>query len=258
MNREVDLVVVGNLLIDELPGGKLEPGGAALYTCLAAARCGLRVGLHSVVGDDYPLELLERAGVQLSLHRLSGPGGRVLISYGPEGRSLQHKGPGHHAMTPQEPQPFRTKYVHVAPMPWECQVFHLSQCEEKTALLDPYPVFHREGWEQLRPLVNRLAYLVLNEEELEMELESLPSELPVLLKQGARGGYYRPTGERWAAQECELRDPTGAGDSFVAGVAAGLVRGLTRTEQFQLGAQMAAQALGAVGPWGLVEEEAGS
>lgn len=250
--REVDLAVVGNLLIDELPGGRVEPGGAALYTCLAARKCGLSVGLHSVVGEDYPLEILERARVSLSLKRLSGPGGRSLISYGPEGRSLEHRGPGHLEMSPQTPSPFRGRLIHLAPMPWDCQLYHLDCSPPSSVILDPFPPFTEQSWSDLKPLQDRLRYLLLNQEETVSDLSFLPLELPVLVKQGAEGGYCRRNGRRWAAKACEVVDLTGAGDSFAAGLAAAILRDLEPELQFELAAEMAALALSANGPWGLV------
>jgi len=238
---------VGNLLLDQFPDGRVEPGGAALFTALAARQAGLRVGLHSVVGADYPLELLRKSGVQLSLTHLEGPGGRTVIRYTENQRELTHVGPGHHAMTPQTLHPFDTRLVHIAPMPWEWQRFHLEGCAPGTALLDPYPVFSRSCWLDLEPRRKYLLYLLLNQEELEIDLEVLPEDLPALVKQGAEGGYCWRTGQRWQAVDVPVVDPTGAGDSFAAGLAAGHLAGLKSSESFALGADLAARVVTDVG-----------
>lgn len=250
----VDLVVIGNLLIDQLPGSRLEPGGAALYTCLAARLAGLSVGLHSVVGEDYPVEILERAGVALSLHKLNGPGGRSVIEYTPQGRTLRHEGPGHEVMTPRTPQPFATRLVHLAPMPWTWQLYHLQRCAAGTALLDPYPTLNDERLAQLMPLADRLRYLLVNVEELELPLEEVSDSVPCLVKEGPLGGHCRATGTRWHPPGVEVLDPTGAGDCFAGGLAAGLLAGSDLTESLARGAELAAEALTSVGPWGLVQK----
>jgi sugar/nucleoside kinase (ribokinase family) len=244
---KVDLVVVGNLLIDELPGSVIEPGGAALYSALAAVQLGVRVGLHSVVGQDYPLESLRESGVKLNLQKLNGPGGRTVIRYHEDGRRLTHVGPGHQVMTPQKPHPFRTRLVLLAPMPWEWQLYHLDSCEPETAFLDPYPTLNESRWNDLQTRLDKLRYLVLNREEMEMDLALIPEHVPVLLKEGAEGGVCRATGTRWEAEKVEALDPTGAGDSFVAGVAAGLVQGLSWEECLQQGAGVAARVIQQVG-----------
>jgi sugar/nucleoside kinase (ribokinase family) len=245
MNCEVDLVVIGNLLIDQLPDGVVEPGGAALYSALAAARSGIRVGLHSVVGHDYPLRHLRDAGVNLSLQYLKGPGGRTLIRYTERGRQLTHVGPGHEAMTPQTTHPFNTDMVILAPMPWEWQLFHLDSCEPGTGLLDPYPTLNEVRWHDLKHRLDKIRYLVLNREELEIDLELIPDHVPVLLKEGPDGG--RVKGHRWSAPKVTVVDPTGAGDSFLAGVAAGLIQGLSLDDCLKQGASMAARVIQEVG-----------
>ena len=242
-SREVDLVVIGNLLIDQLPNSVVEPGGAALYSTLAAAQLGIRVGLHSVIGQDYPLHHLTKAGVDLNLYRLNGPGGRTVIRYSEQGRQLIHAGPGHETMTPQTQHPFQTKLVVLAPMPWEWQLFHLDHCQTRTALLDPYPTLNQERWSDLESRVDKLRFLVLNREELEMELGAIPAQVPILLKEGAAGGVSRACGTRWRAPHVKVVDPTGAGDSFVAGVAAGLVRGLDLEDCLEQGACLAARVI---------------
>jgi len=239
--------VVGNLLIDELPGSVIEPGGAALYLSLAAAEAGARVGLHSVVGDDYPLEQLKRAEVQLSLQKLPSPGGRSVIEYLEHGRRLTHVGPGHEVMTPQSPHPFQAKKVLIGPMPWQWQLFHLDACEPGSAFLDPYPTLNEERWRDLAERIHKLHYLVLNAEELEMDLGGIPLETPILVKEGPRGGYHRPSGFRWTAPQVQVVDPTGAGDAFLAGVATGTVRGLSLQKCLEQGADLAAAVIQQVG-----------
>lgn len=246
--------MIGNLLIDDLPELPPLAGGAALHTALAARRCGLEVGVHSVVGEDYPVELLEEEGVHLSLKSLSGPGGRAVMRYGPQGRTLVHQGPGHLEMTPQEPHPFETRFVHLAPMPQEWQLYHLAQAAPSSATLDPYPRMTSTYWEALRPLQDRLRALLLNTEELDLEPASLAIDGTLVIKEGAAGGYTLAPPLRWQAVETKVQDQTGAGDAFAGGFVAGLVQELPLCETLKLAAERAAEAISCIGPYRKAKE----
>jgi len=60
-----DLVVVGHITLDVTAGGT-RPGGAAYYAALTAHRLGLRVGLLSSFGDDFPADALPADGIALA------------------------------------------------------------------------------------------------------------------------------------------------------------------------------------------------
>ena len=244
---KLDLVVIGNLLLDDLPHGVDIPGGAALFTALAARCCGLSVAVHSVVGEDYPLQWLLEAGIALSLVRLEGPGGRTVIRYTPEGRTLQHVGPCHRELSPQVPHPFQTKLVHIAPMPTDIQAFHLSHCAPGTALLDPYPMLDDQTWPLFHPLRDRLAALLLNEEEMRLDLDAIGDDVWAVLKQAERGGTSANPHHSWEAVPAEVVDLTGAGDAFAAGLAAGILSGAGHQAALDSGARAASWALKAVG-----------
>lgn len=248
---KVDLVVIGNLLLDDLPHGVDIPGGAALFTALAARCCGLSVAVHSVIGEDYPLQWLEETGIHLSLVRLPGPGGRTVIRYTPQGRTLRHVGPCHRELSPQKEHPFETSLVHIAPMPTDIQALHLSRCAPGTALLDPYPVFDERTWSAFYPYRDRLAALLLNEEEMRIGLEAIGDDVWAVLKQAERGGVTANPNLRWQAVAVKVVDFTGAGDAFAAGLAAGLLSGAGHQAALDWGARTAALALTAVGAEGL-------
>ncbi len=244
-----ELAVVGNLLLDELPDGSVQPGGAALYTALAARSHGISVTVFSVVGPDYPLELLEEAGVRLQVRRLKGPSGRTTISYGPTGRSLIHSGPPHVELCPEPPAPNSYRLLHIAPMPTAVQLRHLQSCRRGAALLDPYPRFDPAYRSALGAQRAALHTLLLNLEELDVALDLPGWECAVLVKEGADGGRLLG-GARWAARPCTVLDPTGAGDSFAGGYAAGLILGEAVEKAVARGARTAEVALRAVGPQG--------
>lgn len=57
MDEPVDYVAVGHVTLDQTPGGS-RPGGAAYYAAITAHRLGLRVGLLTSYGPDFPREAL--------------------------------------------------------------------------------------------------------------------------------------------------------------------------------------------------------
>ncbi len=53
----VDFVAVGHVTLDRTPRGT-RPGGAAYYAAITAHRAGLRVGLLTSLGPDFPQDAL--------------------------------------------------------------------------------------------------------------------------------------------------------------------------------------------------------
>jgi sugar/nucleoside kinase (ribokinase family) len=94
------IVLLGNLLVDDvvLPDSATpmgQAGGALMYSALAATLWSARPGLVSVVGDDYPadvLRALERRGADLSgVHALGRSGVRTWLLYEGNVRRLIHR-----------------------------------------------------------------------------------------------------------------------------------------------------------------------
>lgn len=82
-----------------------------------------------------------------------------------------------------------------------------------------------------------------------LDLESLRRRMTLLITDGPRGcKILSPDGEvQVPAEPAEERDPTGAGDCFLAGFAAGLARGLSPEGAARLGAFCGARAVEQVG-----------
>ena len=59
----VDFVAIGHVTLDRTPRGT-RPGGAAYYTAVTAHRLGLRVGLLTSFGPDFPREAIP-AGIEV-------------------------------------------------------------------------------------------------------------------------------------------------------------------------------------------------
>ncbi|MGH7386356.1 MAG: hypothetical protein ACREKG_14355, partial [Candidatus Rokuibacteriota bacterium] len=53
----MDFVAVGHVTLDQSPGG-IRPGGAAYYAAVTAHRLGLRVGLLTAFGPDFPRDAI--------------------------------------------------------------------------------------------------------------------------------------------------------------------------------------------------------
>jgi sugar/nucleoside kinase (ribokinase family) len=275
----LDLVVLGNLLVDDvvLPDGRTrmaEPGGAALYVALGAWLWGLRVGIVSVRGDEYPadaLESLASRGIALEgIRPLGRPGLRTWLLYEGVRRQIIHRldGPTHAEMSPAPgaiPTAWRdARAFHLAPMPFDVQqalVASLPSEDGPFVSLDPYVLLRPDTLAAWQGLLPRVDALFLSEDEMEL---TEPDALRVLtggrlktvvFKRGAEGGtLFDATTERlvaWPPRAAAVVDATGAGDAFAAGVLAGWLHGEPHERAIQRGIVGASFAIEGWGPAGI-------
>jgi cytidine kinase len=252
-----DVVVFGNLLLDDIvfPDGRTrmgQPGGAVLYFALGAALWGLRVGVVSVLGDDYPdaaLQALRERGIDLEGARpLGGPSLRTWLLYEGRVRRVVHRldGPSFPEASPVPadlPASWRdARLFHVAPLPVERQMALVNNLprgnEAALASLDPYLVITRDEKDKAAALAQHVDVFLLSEDEFFVPhdrrnpgpaLEWLRSRRlkQLVLKQGANGGWLRDAEgwRQWQPKAEQVVDSTGAGDSFAAGFLAGVLAG---------------------------------
>jgi sugar/nucleoside kinase (ribokinase family) len=188
MSAVPDLVLLGNFLVDDIvmeDGTTLmsEPGGAMLYMSLAASLWGIRVGVVSVAGTDYPraaLDGLRGRGVDLSGVRDYGkPGVRSWLLYEPAGRQIIHRldTAPHVEVSPMPediPVAWRSaRAFHVAPMPLESQRRIVASLpREAFVSCDPHAPLNRDTAERWRDMFDHIDAFMPSEIELDTHGDS--------------------------------------------------------------------------------------
>ncbi len=284
-----ELVLLGNLLVDDIVYADgstrmAQPGGAMLYSSLAAVLWGTSTGCVSVQGDDYPpamLETLRARGVRLDgVRRLGRNGIRTWLLYEGTLRRVIHRlgCPTHEQVSPVPddvpPSWRRARAFHLAPMPLATQaaLVHAIRAWEDPASpafvsVDPYVLVTPETLDAWRGMLAHVDAFLPSEDEMllpdaatepERVLASLASGRLrfVFSKRGDRGGVLYDAHERrlhdWPAVTPPSVEPTGAGDSFMAGFVSARLAGLTVEEALRRGSITAGFAIAGIGPAGLL------
>lgn len=282
-----DLVILGNLVVDDVvytdgSTRMAQPGGSVLYLALAARLWGLRVGVVSVAGSDYPrgtLTQLESRGIDLSGVRYLGRQGiRTWLLHEGRKRQVAHRleSPGHLEVSPDfDDIPsawLAARAFHLAPMPRTHQaelVRRLREVNESRPRplisLDPFDLLVEADLPFWGDLVGQLDRFFLSEDEvLTRDPDSTLAAwaerwegLRILRKQGDRGGIVYGDGQRWRAVSAEPVDTTGAGDSFAAAFLSAELDGQTLEEGLRRGAVTASLAISGSGPEALLAARPG-
>lgn len=252
MTASPDLVLVGNLLVDDivLAGGRTllgEPGGAVLHAALAASLWPCRVGIVSITGTDYPsdaLDTLAARGVDLAgIRPLGRPGGRAWLLHEPSARRVIHHldGPTHAEVSPT-PADIPAGWLdargfHLAPMPLASQIDLARSLRQRPdgpfVSLDPFELVRDETAAAWREPLSLVDGFFAGEDDLRLtgDDETSVTELAgerlrlLVLKRAARGGLLVDlhAGEThgWLPRADRVVDVTGAGDAFAGGFLAG-------------------------------------
>lgn len=286
MSEALDLVVAGNLLVDDLvhhDGATRmgEPGGGALYVSLAAALWGVKVGLVSLLGNDYPahaMDALRQHAVDLDgVKRLDGPSLRTWLLYEKAGRQIvrQLANPSHASVSPgldEFPRRYLdARFVHVCPTPFDVQrplVLALANRAPARLSVDPHETVRADNLDAWAEVFARIDTFFVSHEELllggavatpEERLRALRGHRPhaaVLLKCGAEGGVALDVRtdrlHPWRSRADRAVDTTGAGDAFAGGVLAGRIRGEAWEPALQRGVVSASFAIESWGPAALI------
>lgn len=285
-----DLVLLGNLLVDDIVYADgstriAQPGGAMLYSSLAATLWGACAGCVSVQGDDYPdsmlAELRERGVLLDGIRRLGANGIRTWLLYENHLRRVIHRlgCPSHEDVSPvPDDVPLawrRARAFHLAPMPLATQqeLVHAIrgwESPESPAFIsvDPYVLVTPETLAPWRELLAHVDAFFPSEDELLLpgasdEPARVLASLAcgrlryVFSKRGAAGGvlYDAQTQalHEWPALTPAFVEPTGAGDAFMAGFVTATLSGLTTDDALRRGAVTAGFAIAGAGPAGLLD-----
>lgn len=247
-----EIAVVGNLIVDDVvyDDGSTrmgQAGGAVVHFALGAALWDVPVGIVSIVGNDYPSEILDRLrdrGVNLDgVRRHDGPSLRTWLLYEGSRRRVVHRlsSPAHETMSPAVgdiPEAWSPAAVHLCPMPLHCQRAWLEHLHSETSALlsvDPFALIQERTWAECVEAFAHADALLASEDEIllpvdvDQRLRWFESGVPlVFFKQGAAGGtVYDATRRRvlsWGGWCERVVEPTGAGDAFAGGLLAGLCR----------------------------------
>ncbi len=224
----IDYLVVGHVTRDRQPQG-WAPGGTAAYAALTARAFGLRVGVVTAAGDDWPLETLDGvhvlrldsphstefenretpAGRQQVLHRRARPLTWKQIPARWRRASIVHLGPVADEL-PFTPPQLQTGLLGLTPQGW------LRTWDEQGRV---HPAPRRDD---LAALFSAAGAVVLSLEDLagdEQLLDDLVLQTRVLaLTEGAEGVrlYWNGDLRRFRPPQVTPRDTTGAGDVFAA------------------------------------------
>jgi sugar/nucleoside kinase (ribokinase family) len=278
------IVLLGNLLVDDvvLADGTTrmgQAGGALLYGALAATVWGARPGLVSVLGADYPaqvLERLEQRGVELSgVRPLGRPGVRTWLLYEGHARRLIHwlGCPSHEEVSPGPaliPSEWTgARAFHLAPMPFDVQRALLVALRARPAFvsIDPHLPVTEETLDEWREVLADADAFFPGEDELLLEgahedpcralRRLVDGRLRfVVFKRGTSGGILYDAHDecfhRWDARAAVVVDQTGAGDAFGVGLILAHLAGLPMEACLQRAVVTASFAVAGWGPEGLL------
>jgi sugar/nucleoside kinase (ribokinase family) len=279
------IVLLGNLLVDDvvLADGTTrmgQPGGALLYGALGATVWESRPGLVSVLGDDYPAQVLERLqqrGVDLTgVHPLGRSGVRTWLLYEGHVRRLIHRlgCPTHEEVSPSPaliPSEWSAaRAFHLAPMPFDVQRALLTSLRAHAPAfvsIDPHLAVTEDTLDEWREALADADAFLPGEDELLLEgahadpHRALPRLVNgrlrfVVFKRGAKGGILYDAHDEhfysWDARTAAVVDQTGAGDAFNAGLVLAHLEGLPIEACLQRAVVTASFAVAGWGPEALL------
>jgi len=240
------LLIVGTVAFDaiETPFGKTDKilGGAATFISLAASQFGIKSGIVSVVGGDFPKEYLEK----LNKRNINTEGIEIVE----EGKTFFWKGKYHNDLNtrdtlitdlnvladfkPVVPKEFlNTDFLMLGNLHPSVQMAVIKQIpvRPKLVVLDTMNFWMDNTWSELMEVIAKIDVITINDEEarqLSGEYSLVKAALKihemgpkyVVIKKGEHGALLFNNGDVFFAPALPLEevfDPTGAGDTFAGG-----------------------------------------
>jgi len=227
----VDFVAVGHVTLDQTPRG-IRPGGAAYYTAVTAHRLGLRVGLLTSFGSDFPRDAIP-AGIEV----VSVPAERTTTfrigqSRGGGARELAVLARAADLEAEALPEEWRDATLGaLAPVTGEVDPGFAIEFPETSLVALPQGWMRQRGkggilapqpWEDADLVLPRVQALVVSHEDVEpFEKDALEwfQQVPIgAVTHGPDGAILFVNGERYGVEPdvAVEKDATGAGDVFAA------------------------------------------
>ncbi|MCQ6264761.1 ribokinase [Fictibacillus sp. WQ 8-8] len=254
----MDLVTISNKVPkmgETLLGQEFKtiPGGKGANQAVAAARLGADVRMVGCVGDDvFGSELvnhLNKQGVDVTdVEQVSGSTGTATILVSEGDNSIIVVPAANHQVTPEFVEKKReiiagSDFLLVQlEIPLESVQKAVSIAKENgvKVVLNPAPI-----QELPEELLREVDYITPNEHELELLLQGRDEQLikeKVIVTKGSNGLTFYKDGEEINVRsyKVDVKDTTGAGDSFNGGLAVGLSQGLSLKAACKFGNAVAA------------------
>jgi sugar/nucleoside kinase (ribokinase family) len=249
------LLIVGTVAFDaiETPFGKTDKilGGAATYISLSASQFGVKSGIVSVVGGDFPKEYLQK----LNARNISTEGIEIIE----EGKTFFWSGKYHNDLNtrdtlitdlnvladfnPKVPAEFQQcEFLMLGNLHPAVQMAVINQIPKrpKLVVLDTMNFWMDNTLDELMKVIAKIDVITINDEEArqlsgEYSLVKAAQKIHemgpkyVVIKKGEHGALLFNNGDVFFAPALPLEevfDPTGAGDTF----AGGFIGHLAKTE----------------------------
>jgi sugar/nucleoside kinase (ribokinase family) len=241
VHQAPDYLAIGHITIDRRPDGTIVPGGAALYAALLASRFGMRAailtrGRFDQIEDEGCREALGRFASEIELIVQEADEPTVFTNRNVAGRREQtiHSWAGEIDLNGLPPMWRSAKIIHLAPVAQEIDVRSAGRLSPDYFAITPQGLMRDWRKEQggkvsLVPLrlpyefLGRIDAMVLSSEEHSLardEIEVVGSRGLVVITRGAAGLQFTDRGQQsqLPAFNVNVKDDTGSGDVFSAGL----------------------------------------
>jgi sugar/nucleoside kinase (ribokinase family) len=224
----IQFLAIGHVTLDQTEPGRL-PGGSALYSALFASRMGLKAGILTSFGPDFPrgvippeIELVSVPSASTTIFRHAIKNGR---------RALWLLDRAADILAEKLPTPWETSdLVYLCPVAGEVDAGLASAFRNATIGVGPQGWMRSrgkdgfitpKGWKGASTVLPQSQALFVSEEDIpdEESIRDWFDQVPVgFVTRGERGATLFVNGEPYQVEgyRTDVADPTGAGDVFAA------------------------------------------